>query len=170
MEESISLTPHYHFHPRHKHLDISRAITEESSPLHIGSSRTQTGNYRFLSTSRKPSFEYDDFLTKFRIIVVLTGSLGYLALDSHIRLSITGPRPHKIFNQLNLFLGKVQSLWSCARYFQRLTGYLNQVVLLMSQVHVLKKLPYFSMCTSVVFWILSCVQLINTCSKLIIKK
>ena len=33
--EGISLTPHYHFHPLHTHLDISRAITAESSPLHI---------------------------------------------------------------------------------------------------------------------------------------
>ena len=31
--EGISLTPHYHFHPLHKHLDISWAITAESSPL-----------------------------------------------------------------------------------------------------------------------------------------
>ena len=42
--ESISLTPHYHFHPLHRHLDISRAITAESSPLHIASSRTRTRN------------------------------------------------------------------------------------------------------------------------------
>ena len=41
--EGISLTPHYHFHPLHKHLDNSRAITAESSPLHIGSRRTRTG-------------------------------------------------------------------------------------------------------------------------------
>ena len=41
--ESISLTPHYHFHPLHRHLDINQAITAESSPLHIGSNRTQTG-------------------------------------------------------------------------------------------------------------------------------
>ena len=33
--EGISLTPHYHFHPLHRHLDISRVITAESSPLHI---------------------------------------------------------------------------------------------------------------------------------------
>ena len=43
-EEGISITPHYHFHPLHRHLDISRAITAESSPLHIGSSRTRPGN------------------------------------------------------------------------------------------------------------------------------
>ena len=28
--EHISLTPHYHFHQLHRHLDISRAITAES--------------------------------------------------------------------------------------------------------------------------------------------
>ena len=33
--EGISLTPHYQFHPLHRHLDIRRAITAESSPLHI---------------------------------------------------------------------------------------------------------------------------------------
>ena len=50
--EGISLTPHYHFHPLHRHLDISRAITAESSPLHIASSRIQTGNLWFPSASR----------------------------------------------------------------------------------------------------------------------
>ena len=49
--EDISLTPHYHFHPFHRHLDISRAITAESSPLHIASSRTRTGNLWFSSAS-----------------------------------------------------------------------------------------------------------------------
>ena len=32
--EGISLTLHYHIHPLHRHLDISWAITAESSPLH----------------------------------------------------------------------------------------------------------------------------------------
>ena len=50
--EGISLTPHYHFHPLHKHLDISRAITAESSPSLIGGSRTQTRNPWFPSASR----------------------------------------------------------------------------------------------------------------------
>ena len=50
--EGISLTPHYHFHPFHRHLDISRVITAESSPLHVGSSRTRTGNLWFPSASR----------------------------------------------------------------------------------------------------------------------
>ena len=34
--ESLPLTPHYHFHPLDRHLDIIRVITAESSPLHIG--------------------------------------------------------------------------------------------------------------------------------------
>ena len=42
--EGVSVTPHYHFHPLHRHLDINWAITAEKSTLHIGSSRTQTGN------------------------------------------------------------------------------------------------------------------------------
>ena len=50
-EEGISLIAQYHFHPLHRELDISRAITTESSPLHIGSSRTRTANLRFPSAS-----------------------------------------------------------------------------------------------------------------------
>ena len=50
--EGISLTPHYHFHPLHKYLDISRAITAESSPLHLASSRTWVGKLWFPSASR----------------------------------------------------------------------------------------------------------------------
>ena len=47
--EGISLTPLYHFHPHHRHLDINQAITAESSPLHIASSQTQTRNLWFPS-------------------------------------------------------------------------------------------------------------------------
>ena len=50
--EAISLTPLYHFPTLHKHLDICRAITLENSPLHIASSRTQTGNLWCPSVSR----------------------------------------------------------------------------------------------------------------------
>ena len=50
--EGIYLTPLCHFHPLHRHLDISRAITAESSPLHIAGSRTRTGNLWFPSASR----------------------------------------------------------------------------------------------------------------------
>ena len=52
--EGISLTPHYHFHSLHRHLDISPAITAESSPVHIVSSRTRNGMLWFPSTSRQP--------------------------------------------------------------------------------------------------------------------
>ena len=45
--EDISLTPHYQIHPLRRHLDISWAITAESSPLHMVSSRTRTGNFGF---------------------------------------------------------------------------------------------------------------------------
>ena len=50
--KGIYLTPLYHFHPLHRHLDSSRAITAESSPLHIASSRTRTGILWFPSASR----------------------------------------------------------------------------------------------------------------------
>ena len=50
--EGIYLTPLYHFHPLHGHLDISRAITAGSSPLPIAGSRTWTGNLWFPRTSR----------------------------------------------------------------------------------------------------------------------
>ena len=49
--EAIYLTLLYHFHLLHRHLDISREITAESSPLHIASSRTRTGNFWFPSAS-----------------------------------------------------------------------------------------------------------------------
>ena len=45
--EAISLIPLYHFHPLHRHLDISQTITTECSPLHIPKSRTRTKNFSF---------------------------------------------------------------------------------------------------------------------------
>ena len=45
------LTPLYHFHPLHKHLDNSSATTAESSSLDIARSRTQTGNLWFPSAN-----------------------------------------------------------------------------------------------------------------------
>ena len=42
--EAISLYPFYHFHPLHRHLDISWVIAAESSPLRIAGSRNQTWN------------------------------------------------------------------------------------------------------------------------------
>ena len=44
---SLSLTALYHFHLLHRHIDISQAITAESSPMHIASSRTWTRNLCF---------------------------------------------------------------------------------------------------------------------------
>ena len=38
--ETICLISLYHFHPLRRHLDISRVISAESSPLHIVSSWT----------------------------------------------------------------------------------------------------------------------------------
>ena len=52
MGKGVYLIPLYHFHPLHRHLDISRMIVAGSSPLHIASSRTRTGNLWFPSASR----------------------------------------------------------------------------------------------------------------------
>ena len=52
--EGIYLTLFYHFHPLRRHLDISRVVTAESSPQHIASSRTWTGNLWFLIASCYP--------------------------------------------------------------------------------------------------------------------
>ena len=41
----------YRFHRLHRHLDISRVIAAESSPLHIASSRTQTEKLQFPDAS-----------------------------------------------------------------------------------------------------------------------
>ena len=43
------LTPFYHIHPFHEHLNISWAIIAARSSLHISSGRTRTGNLWFLS-------------------------------------------------------------------------------------------------------------------------
>ena len=50
--ESISLTPLYHFYTLHRQFNISRAITAESSLLHIASSRTRPGNFWLPRASR----------------------------------------------------------------------------------------------------------------------
>ena len=61
--EGIPLIRHYHFHPLYKNLDISRTITAESSPLHIGSIQIQTGNFWFPSAQKK--YCINDFFNKF---------------------------------------------------------------------------------------------------------
>ena len=80
--EGISLTPHYHFHPLHRQLDISQAIAAESSPLHIASSRTQTGNLWFPSTSRwplsyTPSFYYEQLRFSWQQVNIFYGRLRF---------------------------------------------------------------------------------------------
>ena len=50
--EVISLTPLCHFQPLHRYMDIRRVIIVGSSPLHIASSRTWTGNPWLQSASR----------------------------------------------------------------------------------------------------------------------
>ena len=45
--EGISLTLHYYFQPLFRHLDISREITAESTPLHVASCRARAGNLWF---------------------------------------------------------------------------------------------------------------------------
>ena len=49
--EAISLTPLYHFHLLHRPLNITWAITADSSPLQIASSRTTTANFWFTNES-----------------------------------------------------------------------------------------------------------------------
>ena len=51
--EGISLTPHHHFHPLHRQLDISRAITADSSPLQIASSQLDSNREEPLVSERK---------------------------------------------------------------------------------------------------------------------
>ena len=41
--EAIFNSSSYHFHPLQRYLGISRTITAESLPLHLGSDRTRTG-------------------------------------------------------------------------------------------------------------------------------
>ena len=43
--EGIHLTSLYYFHPLNTHLDISRATTAESSPLHIAGRQTRNGTW-----------------------------------------------------------------------------------------------------------------------------
>ena len=50
--KSSILVPLYHFHPLHRHLDISRAITAGSTPLRVAGSGARTGNLWFPSSSR----------------------------------------------------------------------------------------------------------------------
>ena len=48
------LTPFFHFHPIHRHLNISGTFTAKSAPLHEVSDRTRIGNPRIPGTSHQP--------------------------------------------------------------------------------------------------------------------
>ena len=52
--EALSLASLYHFHPLHRHLDISPVIAAEISPLHIANAQNRTGNIWFPSASCWP--------------------------------------------------------------------------------------------------------------------
>ena len=65
--EGISLIPLYHFHPLHRHLDISQTITAESSLLYIASYQAQVSTLttkllvliaKNMSLSHKPFCEF----------------------------------------------------------------------------------------------------------------
>ena len=74
------LTPIYHFHPLHRHLDISRAITAESSSLHIASDRTRTRKETLVS-------ERKSLTTKLRALDMII-SISYLAITPMIEIRL----------------------------------------------------------------------------------
>ena len=55
----------YHFHPLHRHLNISWAITAKSLPLHIASGQTRTRNLWFLSASQIETHERLEKIEKY---------------------------------------------------------------------------------------------------------
>ena len=85
----ISLTPHYHFHPLHRRLNISRAITGEYLP-HIATSRTQTESliYTYIISLcvwiLKCSF--DSFILLLLLLLLFTVVIELSSLFSSIRL------------------------------------------------------------------------------------
>lgn len=90
-EKGISLTPLYYYHPFHGHLEISRTITGESSPLLIASNRTRSGNHWFASASHLPlsyallnSLSYTPY-TNFRMYPILI-ALTIILIDYPIQL------------------------------------------------------------------------------------
>ena len=86
----------YHFYPLHRHLDISRAITAESSPLHIASSGTRNGNLWFPSASRSgvlgvpgPTGSHFSSMPFFSQWWLLSKYLTFLYLISYLFLFLT---------------------------------------------------------------------------------
>ena len=56
--EDIFLTPLYHFCSLHIHLDISQAITAESSPLHIVAAGLEPGTFGFRAQVAKGKMSF----------------------------------------------------------------------------------------------------------------
>ena len=100
--EGIPLTPHYHFCPLHRHLDISRAITADSSPLHIASSRTRTANLWFPSASRKP-LSYVPKVVRPRffenVCISNTSVFHHLSLSLSLSLSYSSSSSIRMFSR-----------------------------------------------------------------------
>ena len=71
--EGISLTSHYHFYPLHRHLDISRGIIAESSPLHIAGHQPDS--------NREPLVSERKSLSHYVPLVVLVGERGNNLID-----------------------------------------------------------------------------------------
>ena len=72
VERHFSLTPHYHFHPFHRHLGISRAITAESSPH---SWQPDSNRERFLSERKLLTIELGTLKWKFFYLGFLSRTL-----------------------------------------------------------------------------------------------
>ena len=73
--EAFCLTPLYHFHPIHRHLDINQEIAAERSPLHIASSRTRSGNVLISGRKSLPSVSYTTM--KIETIIIINNQHEY---------------------------------------------------------------------------------------------
>ena len=85
--EGISSTPYYHFHPLHSHLYISRAITAESSSLHLAYSREPLVSER-KSLTIKPAVGFLYSSSSNKILVVsrkkLSATKSFIKQANHI--------------------------------------------------------------------------------------
>ena len=119
--KAMSLTPLYHFHPLHRHLDISREVTTKISLQHIGSSRTWTGHlwlqsashsnlsvhWRQLSNNKRVSIEnlYPEFKA-FAVVVfkiVVAGEFRKASLSFQQFFSDFNARHHRT-SRIRIFL------------------------------------------------------------------
>ena len=116
-------TPHYHFHPLHGHLDIIWAITVESSPLHIASSRTRTGNLWFTRANKILKHALKDLFTKVlfsynvageaKKIITFSGLRGYSKGVFRTQSNICDGN---FLHKYNIFTKKFQLRYSTVLY------------------------------------------------------